>query len=106
MDVATRKLKYEGFYEEYCQILEERVKEGIVEEVPNVEEDNQGYYLPYRHILKENSTTPLKPVFDASFQGKDSPSLNQCLEVGPNLVELIPKILLRFCEKIGVITDI
>ena len=57
-------------------------------------------------MVKENSTTRLRPVFDASARRKDSPSLNQCLEVGPNLIELIPTMLLRFREnRIGVISD-
>lgn len=46
-------------------------------------------------------------MFDASAVGEDSPSLNHCLETGPNLIELIAKILLRFRrQKIGVILDI
>lgn len=49
----------------------------------------------------------MRPVFDASAKSKDGVSLNQCLETGPNLIELIPSMLLRFREKkIGVISDI
>ncbi|XP_011700215.1 PREDICTED: uncharacterized protein LOC105457307, partial [Wasmannia auropunctata] len=66
-----------------------------------------GYYLPHRHVIKESSTTRIRPVFDASAAGNDGFSLNQCLETGPNLIELIPNILVRFRRhKIGVTADI
>ncbi|KAF2892030.1 hypothetical protein ILUMI_14143 [Ignelater luminosus] len=55
----------------------------------------------------DKHTTRLRPVFDASEKSKNGVSLNQRLETGPNLIELIPSILLRFREKqIGVISDI
>ena len=58
-------------------------------------------------MFKEKSTTKVRPVFDASCRGKDSPSLNDCLEKGPNLLEEIPRVLMRFRkEDIGVISDI
>ncbi|KAF2884418.1 hypothetical protein ILUMI_21758 [Ignelater luminosus] len=83
------------------------LKEGIIEKVTVEEENLWGHYLLHRHVLKENSTTRLIPVFDASAKSKNGLSLNQCLETGPNLIELISSILLRFREKeIGVISDI
>ena len=40
-------------------------------------------------------------------QQKESPSLNQCLETGSNLIEFIPALLHRFRErKIGITADI
>ncbi|KAF2890893.1 hypothetical protein ILUMI_15280, partial [Ignelater luminosus] len=65
------------------------------------------HYLPHRPVVKEHSSTKIKPVFDASAREKDRPSLNHCLEKGVNLIELIPTILLRFRDqKIGVVSDI
>lgn len=95
----TKKLKGQGLYEDYRQVFREWEKDGIIEEVPLAEESNKGYYLPHRPVLKENSTTRLRPVFDASAHTENSPSLNQCLEVGPNLIELISRMLLRFRDK-------
>jgi len=46
-------------------------------------------------------------VFDASARERGQPSLNQCLEKGVNLIEIIPAILLRFRRhQIGIIADI
>ncbi|GBO02494.1 hypothetical protein AVEN_70403-1 [Araneus ventricosus] len=65
------------------------------------------------HILasscrdQRNSTTKIRPVFDASAKQKNGSSLNSCLEKGPNLVELIPCILNRFrLGTFGEIADI
>ncbi|KAF2891210.1 hypothetical protein ILUMI_14963, partial [Ignelater luminosus] len=105
--ITTEKLKRQGFYEEYDQVLMKWLKEDIIEKLTVEEENLWGHYLPHRHVLKENSTTRLRPVFDASAKFKNGVSLNQRLETGPNLIRLIPSILLRFREKeIGVISNI
>jgi hypothetical protein len=49
----------------------------------------------------------VRPVFDASSKTGRSPSLNETLEKGPNLLELLPTVLLRFREdRIGFVADI
>ncbi|XP_034944791.1 uncharacterized protein [Chelonus insularis] len=102
--VTTKKLQNQNSFQEYDQVMEEWRKEEIV---PDTELGKWGHYLSHRHVLKENSTTRLRPVFDASAKEKNSLSLKQCPEVGPNFIELIPTMLLRFREKkIGVISDI
>ncbi|GFX47650.1 uncharacterized protein TNCV_699041 [Trichonephila clavipes] len=67
-----------------------------------------GNYLHHRPVLKPSSvTTPIRPVFDASARLPNHPSLNQCLECGPHLIELLPGLLLRLREgEFGVIGDI
>ncbi|GBO13335.1 hypothetical protein AVEN_87570-1 [Araneus ventricosus] len=81
--------------------------QAIIEEVPVDEVNLSGNYLPHRPVLKESSTTPIRPVFDACARMQGHPSLNESLHSGPNLIELIPDILLRFREKkIGVTVDI
>ncbi|KAJ8968120.1 hypothetical protein NQ317_003181 [Molorchus minor] len=90
------------------EVFDEWIEEGIIENVPNYNLKSEGYYLPHRHVVKLNSaTTKLRPVFDASAKEKNHPSLNQCLDKGINLIELIPSILIRFrLHRIGVIADI
>ena len=57
--------------------------------------------------MKESGTTRVRTVFDASARERGQPSLNQCLEKGVNLIEIIPAILLRVrINQIGIIADI
>ena len=57
-------------------------------------------------ILPEKSTTKLRIVYDAS-SSIEGPSLNQCLETGPNLLPELIDILIRLCSyKIALISDI
>lgn len=107
LESTARKLKEENLYDDYNQVFEEWAKEGIIEEVPKHEIHLPAHYLPHRHVVKENSTTRIRPVFDASAKVKASPSLNDCLEKGTNLVESIPTVLARFrMNKFGVTADI
>ncbi|GFV42407.1 uncharacterized protein TNCV_4311371 [Trichonephila clavipes] len=65
------------------------------------------HFLPHRSIFTENSTTRIRPVFDASAKERNSGSLNDSIEKGPNYLELIPKLLNRFRQgKYGVISNI
>lgn len=104
---TLKKLEADGLYQAYEKVFAEWLKEGVIEEVPAAERNMPCHYLPHRHVVKENSTTRIRPVFDASAKIKRSPSLNECLEKGPNLMELIPTVLTKFrLGKIGVIADI
>ncbi|XP_055942028.1 uncharacterized protein LOC129972072 [Argiope bruennichi] len=82
--------------------------EGIIEEVDPIQEIKEGqHFLPHHPVFKENSTTKVRPVFDGSAKEKNTPSINDCLEKGPNLIELIPSLINRFrVGKYGVISDI
>uniref|UniRef100_A0A6V7KV33 Reverse transcriptase domain-containing protein n=1 Tax=Bracon brevicornis TaxID=1563983 RepID=A0A6V7KV33_9HYME len=92
---------------EYEKVFDEWIEEGIVERVPEEEVDRTANYLPHRPVIKENSTTRIGPVFDASSKTGNNPPLNQCLETCPNLIEQMLALLLRFrTEKFGIIADI
>ncbi|XP_015118162.1 uncharacterized protein LOC107041872 [Diachasma alloeum] len=107
LENTRKKLINDKLLEDYEKVFDECISEGIIETVPKDELDNVAYYMPHRHVVKEGSTTRIRPVFDASARDKQHPSLNQCLETGPNLIELIPSLILRFREKrVGVIADI
>ncbi|GFW46766.1 integrase catalytic domain-containing protein [Trichonephila clavipes] len=106
LESAKRKLIATGKFEEYQDILDLWLSGKIIEEV-NDDKENFVHYLPHRPVIKENSTSKIRPVFDASARTKGSPSLNDCLEKGPNFIEVIPTILNRFRKyKIGGISDI
>jgi len=85
----TKKLRAEGLFNEYDAVFDEWKAEGVIKEVPISEVDNWDYYLPHRHVVKERSTTRIRSVFDASAKDHNFSSLNQCLEKGPNFIELI-----------------
>ncbi|XP_055926927.1 uncharacterized protein LOC129958458 [Argiope bruennichi] len=104
---VVKRLKTEGLFEAYGAVFKEWLEEDIIEEVTKDEVNLPAHYLPHLPVLKENSTTKIRPVFDVSARQKGVPCLNDCLETGVNLIELIPNILYRFrLEKIGVIADI
>jgi hypothetical protein len=69
---------YHGFFEEY-------ERNGMVEEVPEEEMKNPTgvvYYIPQMALVKpEAKSTNVRPVFDAK---RGNPSLNDCIETGPN----------------------
>ncbi|GFX94283.1 DUF5641 domain-containing protein [Trichonephila clavipes] len=99
----------EGRLIDYEQVFVDWEKEGIIEKIAQDEPKIGGkfHYLPHRPVFKENSTTKIRPVFDGSAHHGKSCSLNDCVEKGPNLIEMIPAILNRFrLGKIGVISDI
>lgn len=66
------------------------------------------HFLSHRPIIKETSeTTEIRPVFNAFGHTRNFPSLNDCLTKGPNLIEIIPRILNRFWKyRIGISSDI
>ncbi|XP_031349539.1 uncharacterized protein LOC116175519 [Photinus pyralis] len=103
----VKKLKGQNIFLEYDEILDNWLSENIIEKVPFSKGDLHCHYLPHRAVLKPGSTTPIRPVFDASASTPGKPSLNNCLEKGPNMIALIPNIINRFREgKIGIIADI
>ena len=58
---------------------------------------NQGYYLPYHAVVKEDSlTTKTRVVFDASMNSSSGISLNDCLMVGPTVKDDLISIFTSF----------
>ncbi|XP_054724731.1 uncharacterized protein LOC129234988 [Uloborus diversus] len=89
LETTTQKLCSQNLINRYDEVLKNWEDLGIIEEVKQSENIDSGHYLPHRPVIRESSSTPVRPVFDASARTKFSPSLNQCLEAGPNLIELI-----------------
>lgn len=104
----TKRLEVGNMMQQYNEVFQEWLADGVIEAVQGTEENNCGHYFPHRPVVKEgNATTRIRPVFDASANKKGNPSLNLCLESEPNLIELIPSVILRFREgKWGIIADI
>jgi len=73
------------------------ITRGQVETAPAEEPTSTVFYLPHQAVKKEkHGKTKWKIVFDASSHETNVPSLNNVLEMGPNLLPEIVAILLRF----------
>ncbi|GBM42393.1 hypothetical protein AVEN_130272-1 [Araneus ventricosus] len=108
LEISTRKLHHENLFTACDDVFKEWASLGIIENDP-VESSSRHHehYFPHRSVVKQHGTTKMRPVFDAFAKQVGSPSLNQCLESGPKLLELIPSLLLRFKEhKYGILADI
>lgn len=106
---VTNKLKKENMFEAYSEMFRQWEMEGIIDEVNSEHASSiKGHFIPHHAVLKpESKTTPIRPVFDASCKIGRCPSLNECLEKGPNLIEFIPRSMLEFRQwRIGALSDI
>ena len=94
---------------EYDEIIESYLQEGIIEHAPNeIIDTGKVHYLAHRAVVKEDrETTKVRIVFDASSKTGNNPSLNDCLYSGPCMLPKIPSILSRFrMGKVGLVADI
>ena len=73
--------------EQYKQAVEEWKKEGVIEKVAW---EKVKYLIPHFPVITDSSTTPLRVVMDCKVK------LNQFLLTGPNLINEVPEVLLRF----------
>ena len=81
----------------YGEIIEEHEKRGFIERVDNVTSLDRAHYLPHHAVKKESATTPIRVVFDCSYRSStNSPSLNDCLVVGPPFLTDMCSIIIRF----------
>ena len=92
----------------YNGIMEEQLRRGFIEKVPDSELNKPCHYIPHHGVHKDSATTPLRIVYDCSSrEAKHLASLNDCLETGPLFLQQLPTILIRFCgHKFGMSADI
>ena len=84
--------------ETYDDIIREQQKAGIAETVDrNVNCQNREFYMPHKAVVRDSAqTTKVRIVYDASAKpNSNSTSLNDCLETGPSLQNLLWDILVR-----------
>ena len=74
-----------GLIEQYDEIIQEQIAEGVVERVTE-EPVGKEFYIPHKPVIREGAeSTKIRVVFDASARPNEkSPSLNDCLETGPH----------------------
>ena len=81
----------------YNDIIQEQQSQDFIERVNNPETTNGVcHYIPHQAVLKDSTTTPLCIVYDSSFKQGEQPSLNDCLQPGPPLLNDLTGILLSF----------
>ena len=82
--------------EKFDEIIQEQLAEGIIEKVTD-EPKGKEFYIPHKPVICESAeSTKIRIVFDGSARANErSPSLNDCLETGPPLQNLLWNVLVR-----------
>ena len=110
MSLTLKLEKTPSVFNEYARVMREQLAAGIIEEVKDPECGDVGnvHYVPHQAVVREDkTTTKVRVVYDASSRSGKGPSINTCLNAGPNLLEKIPDILMRFrCHAIALTGDI
>ncbi len=92
--------KQPGLLKEYHEILQDQLRRGIIEVVPESELHSQNiiHHLPHHPVIKmSRESTKIRIVMDASsHMGKNTPSLNSLMFKGPDLITPLVSVLLRF----------
>ena len=94
--LVQRLSKKPDLLRQYHEIIKEQERQGIIEKAPE-ESNERKFYIPHKPVIKESAeTTKVRVVFDASAKETDeAPSLNDLLETGPALQNLLWAILIR-----------
>ena len=106
----TRKFKTDERYRKlYKEFIDNLVKQGHAEEVPETEwtlEDKSEWYIPHHGVFHPRKPEKLRVVFDCSATFKEH-SLNAHLLQGPDLTNKLVGVLCRFRQgKIAFTCDI
>ena len=106
--LARRLTNTPDLLQMYNNIIKEQERRGFIEKIDSSPSNSPVHYIPHHHMSKESKTTPIRIVYDCSCRlSANHPSLNDCLEIGPSLVNDLCSILLRFrVHKFGLSTDI
>ena len=110
LSVLQNRLQKEGLLMNYDEIIQQQIRDGIVEIVPADEPTpamGDVTYLPHRAVVKDDKvTTKMRIVYDCSAKSGGT-SLNDCLYKGPCVTPLIFDCLLRFrANNIALVADI
>ena len=96
LDNLVRKLEKQGTLEQYDQIIQDQLAQGIVEPAKDEAKGKEFYIPPKAVVRKSAETTKMRIVYDASARASgQTPSLNECLETGPPLQNQLWDVLVR-----------
>ena len=83
LGTLVQRLKKTDKFDEYNSIIQDQLKEGVVEPA-NEPPTGTVFYLPHHPVVRESSeSTKTRIVYDASSKTGSQPSLNDCLNTGP-----------------------
>ena len=97
-----RKLKRDPkLLNEYDGVIKEQLQMGIIEEAKEEKSKDKFseniHYLPHHAVLRHyRETTKVRIVYDGSAKTSGNSSLNDCLQVGPNLIPQLFDVLVKF----------
>ena len=97
LESLLKKLQKEpNLLDQYDEVIQDQLAKGIVERVSS-DPVGRECYFPDKAVVRESAeSTKLRIVFDASARPNERrPSLNDCLETGPPLQNLLWDILVR-----------
>ena len=82
---------------EYEKIIEDQMRDGIIETVPEQPSGERTFYMPHKPVVRDSATTTkVRMVFDASAKPHHlANSVNDCMHTGPPLQPLLWDILIR-----------
>ena len=106
--LARRLVQTPQIFKLYNDIISEQLSRGFIEQIPSTHLAKDVHYIPHHPVKKDSPTTPVRIVYDCSCrQSQNHPSLNDCLLVGPTLLNDMCGMLLHFrLHKFGLSTDI
>ena len=88
-----QQLKKTERLNEYDEIIQGQLKEGIVEHATELPSEPV-FYLPHHPVIRESAeSTKIRIVYDASSKTGSQPSLNDCLNNGPPVQNQLFKVL-------------
>ena len=110
LDKTILKLKNSNNYNAYDAVFKQQLQDGIIEQIDLPHPNSKAHiFLPHRAVIKtqEQVTTKVRPVFNASLRVNGNPSLNDASYKGPNLLNEISSLVLRFrSNKYVLLSDI
>ncbi|EFA13176.1 hypothetical protein TcasGA2_TC010310 [Tribolium castaneum] len=93
--IERRLIKNPLLYEDYKAFMNEYLDLGHMQLLTNGN-SSDGYYIPHHCVIKADSPSTSRVVFDASCPSSEGKSLNDSIFVGPKLQKDILTILSRF----------
>ena len=104
-----KRMLKSGLHDVYCKEIQKYIDRGGVVKLTKEEKDNwRGpvNYISHHGVFTDSTTTPLRVVTNSSLNNGGR-SLNDCLPTGPNSLNPMMDIMLRFrCHEVGMIFDL